>query len=184
MAPHEVAEWLAPAATMIAAMMTASNLGARLTGWGFAVFTLGSLCWILIGLESDQTGLVVTNGFLTLVNAVGVWRWLGRQARYEEVAKTAEDEACGAAPVVRVAGLIGRDVLDRDGQSAGEIVEAMVDCSSASVAEIIVRVGGVAGVGEHMVSLAMADVRLGSDTIRVGLSAEEIAALPHLDQKV
>jgi hypothetical protein len=30
-----MAGWVAPAATMIAAMMTAANLGARVIGWGF-----------------------------------------------------------------------------------------------------------------------------------------------------
>ncbi|WP_366499360.1 hypothetical protein [Sphingopyxis sp.] len=59
-------------------MMTASNLGARITGWGFAVFTIGSICWSLVGFWSGQTHLVATNVFLTLVNLVGIWRWLGR----------------------------------------------------------------------------------------------------------
>ena len=35
--------WLATIATMIAAMMTASNLGARVTGWGFVVFSISSV---------------------------------------------------------------------------------------------------------------------------------------------
>ena len=49
---EEAAGWIAPAATMIAAMMTASNLGARVTGWGFAVFLLGSICWAIVALAS------------------------------------------------------------------------------------------------------------------------------------
>lgn len=36
-----VAAWVAPVATMIAAVMTAANLGARVTGWGFVVFVIG-----------------------------------------------------------------------------------------------------------------------------------------------
>ena len=69
----EILEWVAPIATMIAAMLTAANLGARVTGYGFAIFAVASVCWSIIGLSSGQTNLLVTNGFLALVNAVGVW---------------------------------------------------------------------------------------------------------------
>src|SRR6202007_1871385 len=86
----ETAGWLAPAATMIAAMMTAANLGARVTGWGFVVFTVGSIGWCAIALSTGQQNLLWTNGFLTLVNGVGIWRWLGRKARYEAGGKSAE----------------------------------------------------------------------------------------------
>ena len=61
---------LAPAATMIAAVMTASNLGARVTGWGFVVFTVGSIAWCLVALTSGQANLLWTNGFLILVNVL------------------------------------------------------------------------------------------------------------------
>jgi hypothetical protein len=73
--------------------MTAANIGARTTGWGFVVFTLGSVCWALIGASTDQPTLLATNVFLTVVNLVGVWRWLGRQAKYQDGAKTAADDS-------------------------------------------------------------------------------------------
>jgi DNA-binding transcriptional LysR family regulator len=66
----EIAAWVAPAATMIAALMTAANLGARLTGWGFVVFTLGSICWSWVGYSSGQSNLLASNSFLTLINLV------------------------------------------------------------------------------------------------------------------
>ena len=40
---ESIATWVAPIATTIAALMTASNLGSRITGYGFIVFTIGSL---------------------------------------------------------------------------------------------------------------------------------------------
>ena len=53
-----VIEWLAAGATMIAALMTAANLGARITGWGFAMFALGSGAWYVILYPSASvTGL-------------------------------------------------------------------------------------------------------------------------------
>ncbi len=82
----EIAGWIAPAATMIAAMMTAANLGARVTGWGFVVFSFGSVAWTTVGLTSGQTNLVLSNAFLTIVNLVGIWRWLGRQASLTKAA--------------------------------------------------------------------------------------------------
>src|SRR5690349_6274113 len=88
---EDAAGWIAPAATMIAAMMTAANLGARVTGWGFVVFTIGSIAWSAIGFSSGQTNLLATNGFLTLVNLIGVWRWLGKQRSYEDGGKSATE---------------------------------------------------------------------------------------------
>src|SRR6201999_4586061 len=57
----EIAEWVAPIATMIAALMTASNLGPRVTGWGFVVFTIGAIAWALIGLTTGQSNLLWQN---------------------------------------------------------------------------------------------------------------------------
>ena len=56
----DIAGWIAPIATMIAAMMTAANLGAKVTGSGFLVFTIGSICWSLVGLSTGQTNLLAT----------------------------------------------------------------------------------------------------------------------------
>ncbi len=88
------ANWIAPLATTIAAIMVAANLGSRFTGWGFVVFTIGSIGWIAIGVLTDQPNLLWQNAFLTLVNAVGIWRWLGLRARYEKgSAKATGDSA-------------------------------------------------------------------------------------------
>ena len=78
---EEIAGWIAPIATMLAAMMTAANLGARMTGWGFIVFTIGSVGWLVVANGSGQQNLLWTNAFLTLVNAVGIWRYLLRPAK-------------------------------------------------------------------------------------------------------
>ena len=40
---ESIATWVAPIATTIAALMTASNLGSRITGYGFISFTIGSI---------------------------------------------------------------------------------------------------------------------------------------------
>lgn len=175
MALADIAGWVAPAATMVAAMMTAANLGARITGWGFVVFTLGSICWIIIGLGDDQQGLVIANTVLTFINIIGIWRWLGREARYEAVGKAVE---AAPAAVVPTSGIFGRDIIDRDGETAGQAVEAIVDCRTASIRRIILRTGGVGGIGERLVALDITQVQLDGEVIRAALSAADIAALP------
>ena len=48
------ASWVATVATIIAALMTASNLGPRITGYGFIVFTVGSIAWLALGIVTGQ----------------------------------------------------------------------------------------------------------------------------------
>ena len=84
-----VANWVAPIATTIAAVMVAANLGTRITGLGFIVFSIGSVGWIVIGAVTDQPSLMWQNVFLLFVNIVGIWRWLGIRARYEKGAGAA-----------------------------------------------------------------------------------------------
>ena len=85
------ANWIAPIATTLAAIMVAANLGSRFTGWGFVVFTVGSVAWIVIGAVTDQPNLLWQNVFLFGVNVIGIWRWLGIRARYEKGAGAATE---------------------------------------------------------------------------------------------
>ena len=178
----DLAGWIAPAATMIAAMMTAANLGARLTGWGFVVFTLGSLGWIVVAVTSDQNNLLLSNGFLTLVNLVGIWRWLGRQARYEEGGRDATDRSAAARvpTLFPIGGLAGARLLGRDEAVLGSVVEAMMRCDGATLAYLVVSEGGVGGVGERLHALDPADLRFGTDAVRSDLTADALAAKPVL----
>ena len=83
------ANWVAPIATTLAAIMVAANLGTRVTGWGFVVFSVGSVAWVVIGAATGQANLLWQNVFLLGVNVVGIWRWLGIRARYEQGASAA-----------------------------------------------------------------------------------------------
>lgn len=90
---EQVANWVAPVATTIAAIMVAANLGARLTGYGFIVFSVGSIAWMAVGWFNDQPNLVWQNVVLLIVNIVGIWRWLGLRARYEKGAQVATEQS-------------------------------------------------------------------------------------------
>lgn len=154
---------------MIAAMMTAANLGARVTGWGFVVFTLGSICWSLVGLQSGQTNLVATNVFLTCVNLVGMWRWLGRQRGYEDGAKAASRSSRnpGTPTLFSATGLSGMAVSDIGGESLGRSVEAMIECRSGRLSYIVVATGGIAGVDEELRSVPIADIQCHPDGLMI-----------------
>jgi hypothetical protein len=88
-AVEQIANWVAPVATTIAAVMVAANLGSRLTGIGFIAFAIGSIGWIVIGYTTGQMNLVWQNAVLFLVNVLGIWRWLGLRARYDKGAAAA-----------------------------------------------------------------------------------------------
>lgn len=167
---------------MIAAMMTAANLGARLTGWGFVVFTVGSIAWVTVGLTSDQTNLVASNAFLTLVNLVGIWRWLGRQRVYEEGADTAKARSRHAStPTLFTAtGIAGMAVIDSHGEAVGRGVEALVECATGQVSYVVVSTGGVGGAGEELRAVARDAVRFECDRLQLAFARSHFCALPTL----
>src|SRR6476469_4571738 len=68
----DILPWVATVATVAAAFMTASNLGSRITGFGFAVFTFGALCWIAVGVFTHQPALLWTNIVLLMLDIFGV----------------------------------------------------------------------------------------------------------------
>ncbi len=169
-----IAGWIAPIATAIAVVMTASNLGARVTGWGFAVFVVASVSWCVIGMTTGQPNLLWANGFLTLVNLVGVWRWLGRQARYERGGEKASLRSWRSRrqDLVPLGGLIGARVTDPRGEPLGQVTEVMLRCGQARPAYLVVSSGGVAGVGETLHALYEGEFSL----TRGGVSARTTQA--------
>ncbi|MBV8971588.1 MAG: hypothetical protein JO290_04775 [Sphingomonadaceae bacterium] len=92
---EQIANWVAPVATTLAAVLVAANLGARITGVGFIVFSIGALGWIAIGLATGQANLVWQNAILLAINLLGVWRWLGLRARYDKGAAAATRATAG-----------------------------------------------------------------------------------------
>lgn len=180
---EELAGWIAPIATTIAAIMTAANLGSRVTGWGFVLFTVGSLAWSTVALATDQSNLLWTNGFLTLVNVVGIWRWLGREARHEAGSEAATRQSAAAARVPTLFGIgsiVGAKLSDRDGAVIGTMIDGMMRCDGAALAYVVVGEGGVGGVGERLHALDPRLIRFSTDGVSCELSAAELARLPVL----
>jgi len=180
---QDAAAWVAPAATMIAAIMTAANLGARVTGWGFAIFAIGALAWMAVGAQTGQHNLLWSNAFLLLVDLIGVWRWLGRRARYDSAAEAASKRSAAAsAPTLfALAGLEGMAVRESSGETIATAVDAMASCDEGRIVYLVVREGGVGGVGERLHALGWDEVRVRDGAILSRLSRARLTRRQELE---
>ncbi len=181
---ESIATWLAPIATTIAALMTASNLGSRITGYGFAVFTIGSLAWLALGFATGQPSLVWQNAILTALNLFGIWRWLGRQAQFEEGGEAAQvDSRDTPGELLFPAALLGHAKLAScNGEELGTAVDAMIGCRSGRIAYLVASEGGVAGVGEKLRRIGWRGLEVTGDRIEASLDKATFERLPLLDK--
>ena len=178
---YELLSWTATVATIGGAVLTASNLGARVTGTGFIVFLVGSVCWLGVGWLGGQPALIWTNVVLTLLNIFGIWRWLGRQAALEHGGKSAAhaSEATPGEALFPIS-LLAKAKVTVAGEDAGTCVDAMAGARSGRIAYVIVSEGGVAGVGERMHRLDWKDARLEGERLLARMEADQYRALPEL----
>lgn len=181
---ESIASWVAPVATTIAALMTASNLSSRITGYGFVVFTIGSLAWLALGIATGQSNLLWQNVILTGLNLFGIWRWLGRQARFEEGGEAAQARSRAVTgETLFPAALLGRaKVMSADGYQLGAAVDAMIGSRSGRIAYLVASAGGVAGVGETLRRIDWGDVGVTGDRIEAKLERSAFDRLPPLDK--
>lgn len=179
---ESIAGWIAPIATIVAAMMTAANLGARITGWGFVVFMVGSVCWSVVGISTGQTNLIASNGFLTVVNVIGIWRWLGRQSRYEDGGKSAKNASRRtAAPTLFTAtGVAGMAVSDGAGDRLGNAVEALIECATGEVSYVVVATRNIGSIQEYLRAVPRHAIDFHCDGLRIAMMPSEFTALPVL----
>jgi hypothetical protein len=177
----EYISWIATGATIAAACMTASNLGARITGYGFGVFTIGSLSWLATGMMTGQPALVWTNVVLTVLNIFGVWRWLGRQARVEEGGRSAAEasESIAGEPLFPVS-LLARAPVTIAGAQAGSCLDAMAGCHSGRLAYLAVSEGGVGGVGEVFRKLPWRDAHVDAEQVVARIAGGDLSSLEEL----
>jgi hypothetical protein len=171
--------WVATIATIIAASMTAANLGSRITGYGFCVFLVGSLAWLATGLLTNQPALTWTNAVLTVLNIFGIWRWLGRQAKVEEGARAAA-EASEDIPgeTLFPVSLLARAAVQVRGRQVGECIDAMAGCSSGRLRYVVVSQGGVAGVGETLRRLPWSSANVEGEDLIANIDPTQLEELP------
>lgn len=91
-------EWIAAIGTMIAAGLIAADLGRKATGWGFVLFCVVAITWIVSGLTGGALPIAAMNAILLLINAWGVWQFLlspknrRKLEKLEELEEEAETE--------------------------------------------------------------------------------------------
>ena len=68
-------KWIGTAAGVSGAIMVALNLG--LVVPGFWLFLISSVLWTVIGWVQREMSLFVLQGTFTIINIVGIYRWLG-----------------------------------------------------------------------------------------------------------
>ena len=69
-------EWIAALCTMLAAGLIAADLGRKATGWGFVLFCVVAVTWIVSGLTGGSPPIAAMNAILLVINAWGVWQYL------------------------------------------------------------------------------------------------------------
>lgn len=180
----ESAGWIALGTTCIAALMTASNLGARVTGWGFVIFTVGAVAWAVDGFLSGQTQLLWSNAFLAAVDLFGIWRWLGRRARFSDTsrAEEARSEDSRGDDLFSAASLDGMAVKAAGGMVIGHVVDALISCADGRIGYLVVREGGAAGVGENLRRLPWSDAKVRDQAISTQLSEAAFRGLVLADR--
>ena len=173
--------WVATIATIVAASLTAANLGSRITGYGFVVFTFGALCWVGVGAITHQPALLWTNVVLVGLDVFGIWRWLGRQTKVEEGARAAS-EASERTPgeALFPVSLLSRAQVVSGKTELGRCVDGMAGCSSGRLDYLVVSTGGVAGVGETLRRLPWSGATVDGDHVTAAVAPKEFEWLEEL----
>ena len=179
-------EWMVPAATIVAALMTAANLGARVTGWGFVVFAVSSAGWITVDIAAagePSSSLLIAHCALLVVNLFGVWRWLGREKRYEDSREHASERSRRARvpTLFSVGSLVGATVRADREETRGTVVDAMLKCDDKRMAYVVTREGGVGGAGETLRAIPPEHLRVDGDDVFCDLSEDEWRRLPPIE---
>lgn len=177
--------WIPAVLTIIASLMIAANLGARVTGAGFVGVSLASALWITFQATSSQpdSSIITMHGILLLVNLFGVWRWLGRQKHYEDGRMSAHERS-RRAPVPTLFSadsIIGAKILDGRGEARGTVVDAMLKCDDRSLAYAVTSEGGVKGAGETLRAVPPQHLRFEKDEVTTDLSEAQWRDLPTIE---
>ncbi len=95
MASGEIIEWYATISGVVAALMLASDLGRKVTGFGFVLFCTMNIAWIIWAQGQEEGGgLTWQNIILFGVNLIGVWQYLlspKNRRKMRAVAKAVEE---------------------------------------------------------------------------------------------
>lgn len=174
----DIISWVATGATIIAASMTAANLGSKITGYGFVVFTVGALGWIAVGALTHQPAILWTNIVLTVLDVFGIWRWLGREAKVEEGGRAAA-EASERTPgeALFPVSILSSAPLRSGSAELGRCVDAMAGRTTGHINYLVVSQGGVAGVGETLRRVPWSAVNVDGNIVACRIARDQFERL-------
>ena len=96
----QVFAWSATGTGIAAAVLVSLNLGVRVTGWAFVIFTVSSVAWMGTALiREDAMALFTQNAVMFVINLIGIYRYLinpSRQLRRQMAQENAERDAQAA----------------------------------------------------------------------------------------
>jgi len=97
-----------------------------------------------------------------VVNLIGVWRWLGRQARLDDGARAASEksESRPGQTLIAASALASAPITNRAGHTLGTAIDAMIGCEDGRIAYLMAGQGGVGGIGETLYALPWDKVQL------------------------
>jgi hypothetical protein len=73
---QDILRWIASIMTIGSGFVIAIRVRPVLMGWAFVGLTIGSLTWIIAGYLIPDYPLVAQNVAITLINLIGIYRWL------------------------------------------------------------------------------------------------------------
>tara|TARA_B100001765_G_scaffold132017_1_gene83096 strand:- start:153 stop:419 length:267 start_codon:yes stop_codon:yes gene_type:complete len=74
----ETLSWIASLTGICAALLVALDAGKKVTGAGFLIFALSSICWIWAATMEGESPLAIQNTVLLGINLLGIYRYLWR----------------------------------------------------------------------------------------------------------
>jgi sporulation protein YlmC with PRC-barrel domain len=77
-------------------------------------------------------------------------------------------------------GITGLPVTASDGEMVGTVVEALVTCADGTVSYVVIRSGGVGGIGETLRAVARSDLDFGCKGFTLHHERTWFEALPGL----
>ena len=152
--------------------MTAANLGSRVTGYGFVVFTSGALCWIAVGAADSPARAHVdqcrARGPRPVRYLALAWPPVARGGGSSQL-QLKRAKPLSARTLFPVS-LLSRAQSNSAGKEIGHCVDAMAGCGSGRLSYVVVSQGGIAGVGETLRRLPWGKATVEKETLVTSLS--------------